>query len=76
MLPNTVYHHGVPMSTRDTANIRLSSQTKAALDELRHPGQSYDGLLQELLAELKRLKEQDLAYQNLPPNPRFHGPAG
>ena len=62
MLPSTLYHHGVLMSARDTANIRLSSKTKAALDELRHPGQSYDGLLQELLAELKRLREQALAH--------------
>ena len=46
------------MTTRDTKSIRLSSKTKAALDELRHPGQSYDGLLQELLAELKRLREK------------------
>ena len=46
------------MPTRDTANIRLSSKTKAALDELRHPGQSYDGLLQELLAELKKEREK------------------
>ena len=46
------------MSTRDTTAIRINLKTKAALDELRHPGQSYDGLLQELLAELKRLREK------------------
>ena len=62
ILPNTICYIGVIMLTRDTANIRLSSKTKAALDELRHPGQSYDGLLQELLAELKRLREKDLAH--------------
>ena len=46
------------MSTRDTSPIRVNNKTKAALDELRHPGQSYDGLLQELLAELKKAREQ------------------
>ena len=46
------------MTTRDTKSIRLSSKTKAALDELRHPGQSYDGLLQELLADLKLLQQR------------------
>ena len=64
------------MSTRDKTEIRISPKTKAYLDKLRHIGKYYDGLLQELLAELKRLKEQDLAHQNLPPNPCFHGPAG
>ena len=46
------------MTTRDTKSIRLNSKTKAALDELRHPGQSYDGLLQELLADLKLLQQR------------------
>ena len=46
------------MTTRDTKSIRLSPKTKAALDELRHPGQSYDGLLQELLADLKLLQQR------------------
>ena len=46
------------MATRDTTGIRINSKTKAALDELRHPGQSYDGLLQELLAELRRLRDK------------------
>ncbi|MBI2908918.1 MAG: hypothetical protein HYX92_14845 [Chloroflexi bacterium] len=32
-----------------TKTVRISKQTKASLDELRHPGQSYDGVLQELL---------------------------
>ena len=45
------------MSTRDTTGIRISLKTKVALDAIRHPGQSYDGLLQELMAELKKLQE-------------------
>ena len=46
------------MSTRETTQIRINLKTKAALDELRHPGQSYDGLLQELLADLKLLQQR------------------
>lgn len=38
----------------------MSSKTKELLDALRHPGQSYDGLLQELIVELKRLREKEL----------------
>ena len=51
------------MPTRDTTAIRINPKTKAALDELRHPGQSYDGLLQELLAEMKKLREKADAHR-------------
>jgi len=29
--------------------IKISPETKKKLDELRHPGQTYDGILQELI---------------------------
>jgi len=29
--------------------IAISQQTKGALDSIKHPGQSYDGLIQELV---------------------------
>lgn len=29
--------------------IRVSSQTKDTLDAIKHPGQSYDGVIQELV---------------------------
>jgi hypothetical protein len=34
--------------------IKLAEATKKAVDKLRHPGQSYDGAIQEMLEELKR----------------------
>lgn len=36
--------------------IRVSPTTKKLLDERRHPGQSYDGLVRELLMELDKQK--------------------
>ena len=33
--------------------IAISQRTKDALDLIKHPGQSYDGLIQELLNFLK-----------------------
>ena len=36
--------------------IRVSPATKKLLDERRHPGQSYDGLVREMLMELEQKK--------------------
>ena len=38
--------------------IWVTSSTKAALDLIKHPGQSYDGLLQELMASWKKTHGQ------------------
>ena len=34
---------------RGRASIGVSRQTKEALDVIKHPGQSYDGLIKELV---------------------------
>jgi hypothetical protein len=34
--------------------IKLAEATKKALDKLRHPGQSYDGAIQELMQKVKQ----------------------
>jgi len=34
--------------------ISISQRTKEALDSMKHPGQSYDGLLQELIKSWKK----------------------
>ena len=47
------------MSTSVTKQfvIRVSASTKKLLDERRHPGQSYDGLMREMLMELDKAKK-------------------
>ena len=37
--------------------LRVSEETKHALDSIKHPGQSYDGLIQELLALWKKINK-------------------
>lgn len=39
------------------ASLSLSQTTKDALDSLKHAGQSYDGLIQELVRFWKERKE-------------------
>lgn len=39
------------------ANIGISRTTKEALNSIKHPGQSYDGLIQELFRFWKENKE-------------------
>ena len=34
---------------REQTTIAIAKETKAALDSVKHPGQSYDGIIQELL---------------------------
>jgi hypothetical protein len=36
---------------QERAHISLNSRTKEALDSIRAPGQSYDGIIQELIAQ-------------------------
>jgi hypothetical protein len=38
-------------------SLSISSETKAMLDSVRHPGQSYNGLLRELVASSKKRRE-------------------
>jgi len=38
-------------------SIWVSSNTKRKLDELRHLGQSYNGVIQELIQEVKKQKK-------------------
>lgn len=37
--------------------IRVSGRTKDALDSVKHPGQSYDGMIQELIKLWQRREE-------------------
>jgi len=39
------------------SQINIKEKTKKQLDGIKHPGQSYDGLIQELLAALKQLEK-------------------
>lgn len=47
--------------------IKISDEAAAILDNLKHEGQSYDGLLKELLRD--RVKDQD---QQPQPSSTFH----
>ena len=39
--------------------IAISERTKDGLDSVKHPGQTYDGVIQELIASWKKVKEQE-----------------
>jgi len=41
--------------------ITISNETSKQLDELKHPGQSYDGIIRELLARLGKTVERKRA---------------
>jgi hypothetical protein len=41
-----------------TTSIHLSPETMNTLDSMKHWGQSYDGLIRELLSELNKYKQQ------------------
>ena len=45
------------MAAVERANIGMSRTTKEALNSIKHQGQSYDGLLQELIRFWKENKE-------------------
>lgn len=40
-----------------TTSIHLSPETMDTLDSMKHWGQSYDGLIREILANLNRYKQ-------------------
>ena len=41
------------------ADIAVSRQTKDSLDSVKHPGQSYDGIIRELIDLWKKVKEEE-----------------
>lgn len=47
------------MQTKEKKRVTLSisRETKAVLDSVKHPGQSYNGLLQELVTSWKKQRE-------------------
>ena len=46
------------VNERKRTTIAISQQTKNALDSVKHPGQTYDGVIQELLEFWKEKKRE------------------
>ena len=42
------------MKTRKRASVSISKETKGFLDSIKRPGQSYDGVIQELVMHWKK----------------------
>jgi predicted DNA-binding protein len=42
------------MDAKKTITIRLKAKTKERLDELKHEGQTYDGIINEILNQLEK----------------------
>lgn len=49
------------MATNESkrSSINISQRTKDALDSIKHPGQSYEGLIQELVELWKKEKGEE-----------------
>ena len=47
------------MKTRKRASVSISKQTKELLDSIKHTGQSYDGLINELAMRWQDKKEAE-----------------
>jgi len=45
------------MKTRKRASISISKETKGFLDSIKRPGQSYDGVIRELVISWKKKQE-------------------
>jgi predicted CopG family antitoxin len=45
------------MKTRKRASISISKETKEFLDSIKRPGQSYDGVIRELVISWKKNQE-------------------
>ncbi len=45
---------GANMETRKRASVSISRETKGFLDSIKRPGQSYDGVIQELVMHWKK----------------------
>lgn len=46
---------------RKRLNIAISERAKDDLDSIKHPGQTYDGIIQELIDLWKKVKEEEAA---------------
>ena len=42
-----------------TTTIAILERTKDGLNSVKHPGQTYDGVIQELIDSWKKVKEQE-----------------
>jgi len=47
------------MKTRKRASVSISKETKAFLDSIKRPGQSYDGAIRELVMCWKKKQEAE-----------------
>jgi len=47
------------MKTRKRASVSISKETKGFLDSIKRPGQSYDGVIQELVNCWKKKQEAE-----------------
>jgi len=50
---------GADMKTRKRASVSISKETKGFLDSIKRPGQSYDGVIQELVNCWKKKQEAE-----------------
>ena len=50
---------GANMKTRKRASVSISKDTKGYLDSIKRPGQSYDGVIRELVMCLKKKQEAE-----------------
>ena len=41
----------------ERASIKISLETKKKLDELAHPGQTYDGIIKELIEKVEEAEK-------------------
>jgi len=46
--------------TKKRVSLSISTETKAMLDSVKHTGQSYNGLLHELVASLNKQKGMEV----------------
>ena len=47
------------MKTRKRASVSISKETKGFLDSIKRPGQSYDGVIRELVTHWKEKQEAE-----------------
>ncbi len=47
------------MKARKRDSVSISKETKAVLDSIKRPGQSYDGVIQELVILWKNQEEKE-----------------
>ena len=47
------------MKARKRDSISISKETKMVLDSIKRPGQSYDGVIQELVMHWKNQEEEE-----------------